>query len=188
MNTTMREFDHSLWESRAYGRRDRALEKGYSACAIETELKRNLLAAKDIKQIVEWASKKKIKVFFVKQESGEWQHDTKMAIIATSLNPVNQSVILLHELGHYLVDSRSCTDERFIQGYPRQMIPSVHHEFNHRLACLEEEMEAWNRGWKLATRLKLNVKRSEFDEMRIKCLKSYIKWSVNPKPCSLNNE
>ena len=184
----MREFDPNLWESRAYGRRDRALEKGYSSSGAELELNRNLLAVEDLKKIVEWASKKCIKIFFVKKENGAYHSDLKMITIASTLSPVNQCAILLHELGHHLVDSRSGIDERFIQGYPRQMIPSAHHEFNHRLACLEEEMEAWNRGWKLAKRLKVSIKRDEFDEMRVKCLRSYIKWTVNPGPRPLSYE
>jgi len=178
----MREFDPALWESRAYGRRDRALDKGCSQSAAEHELKRNLAAVDDLSSIIGWASKKGIKVFFTRKESGMYQSHLKMVTISATYCPVNQCVILLHELGHHLVDSKSNVDERFKLGYPRQWIPSAHHEFPHRLACLEEEMEAWHRGWKLAKKLKLHVTREEFDEMRVKCLKSYIDWSINPGP------
>lgn len=178
----MREFDPRLWESRAYGRRDRALEKGYPASHAEIELKRNLRAVEDLAAISQWASKKGMKIFFAQRENGIYDNGLKMITISSTLSPVNQCVVLLHELGHYLVDSKSGTDERFTQGYPRQWIPSAHHEFQHRLACLEEEMEAWHRGWKLSKRLNLAVTRSEFDEMRIKCLRSYVKWSVKPGP------
>lgn len=177
----MREFDPNLWSSRARGRRDRAVEKGYPTRGAELEYRRNLLAITDLERTIEWCNDRGVKVFFVKKQSGMYHVGMKMVTISSTLAPVNQSIILLHELGHHLIGCDE-DDERFGHGYPRQNVPSAHKEFRHRLACVEEEFEAWNRGWKLAKRLGLHLQREEFDVMRLKCLKSYMKWSIEPGP------
>lgn len=177
----MREFDPQLWQDRALGRRDRAHDKGYPARGVELEYHRNLLAISDMEATIQWCTARGVKVFFVKKQSGTYHVGLKMVTISSTFSPVNQSIILLHELGHHLI-GHDADDERFGQGYPRQSIPSAHKEFRHRLACIEEEFEAWNRGWKLAKRLNLRLEREEFDLMRVKCLKSYMQWGVNPGP------
>ena len=53
--------------------------------------------------------------------------------------------------------------------------------FQHRLACLEEEIEAWHRGRNLAKKLKLRIDEDIIDFIRVDCLKSYIKWTVKMK-------
>ena len=87
-------------------------------------------------------------------------------------------IVLLHECGHHLIGVNDDHD-RFGMGYP-QSDPEITKTFHHRVSCLEEEMEAWHRGWKLAKRLNLTVDRDVFDAMRLKCIRSYIKWTVKP--------
>ena len=84
---------------------------------------------------------------------------------------------LLHECGHHLIGMKE-HHERFGQGYPLGNDPAVAKTKAHKVACLEEEFEAWHRGWKLARRLGLAITRSDFDELRIECLKSYIDWAA----------
>ena len=62
-----------------------------------------------------------------------------------------------------------------------QTEPNVKRTFHHRMSCLEEEIEAWHRGWKLAVRLGLSVTREEFDVVRLDCLKSYVRWTLQPE-------
>lgn len=177
----MKEFDAHLWQDRALLRRDRGHDKNYPAIGVEREYHRNLLAISDMEITTAWARARGVKVFFIKTQSGTYHVGLKMVTLSNTLSYVNQSIVLLHELGHHLV-GHDADNERFGQGYPRQNIPSVHKEFRHRLACVEEEFEAWNRGWKLSRRLDLRLERSEFDDYRIKCLRSYMKWGVKPGP------
>jgi len=183
----MREFDSQLWKDRALGRRNRALDKGQPARGVELEFHRNLLAIEDMATTIDWCAKRGVKVFFVKKRSGTYHVGLKMVTIASTFSPVNQSIILLHELGHHLIGC-DADDERFGPGYPRQWIPSSHKEFKHRLACLEEEFEAWNRGWKLSKRLDLHLTREELDAFRVKCLRSYVDWAVKPGPRPKDDE
>ena len=62
-----------------------------------------------------------------------------------------------------------------------QTDPCITRTFQHRLACLEEEMEAWQRGRNLAKKLKLRINDDVLELIRINCLKSYAKWAVNKK-------
>ena len=68
--------------------------------------------------------------------------------------------------------------ERFGMGYPMQGDAQVVKTTHHKVACLEEEFEAWHRGWKLAKRLGLAISRREYDDLRIECLKSYVDWTA----------
>ena len=50
----------------------------------------------------------------------------------------------------------------------------------HRIDILDEELDAWHRGWELALKLKvlsLNDKAS-FDKTRIRYVKTYVKWAA----------
>lgn len=177
----MKEFDAQLWRDRVVGRKNRAIDNCYPVKGVETEYQRNLLAIADIEATNKWARARNVKIFFTRMTSGIYHIGLKMVSISSTMAPVSQSIVLLHELGHYLVGHDEDHD-RFGQGYPQQNIPSSHHNFRHRLACVEEEMEAWARGWKLAKRLQLKCTRTEYDEIRVKCLKSYMKWGINPGP------
>ena len=61
-------------------------------------------------------------------------------------------------------------------GYPKGEDPVIGKLLTHKIAILEEECEAWERGRRLAKRLKLSLVWEEFDALRIECLKSYVLW------------
>lgn len=184
----MHEFNASRWQDRATSRRDRARDKCEPAYEVELNYHRNLLAISDMESTIEWARARGVKVFFVKTQGATYHVGLKMVTICSMLPPVNQSIVLLHEIGHHLIGHRGDEDDRFVAGYLQQNTPSANKNFRHRLACIEEEIEAWNRGWKLAKRLDLRLERKEFDEFRVKCLKSYMQWGINPGSRSLADE
>ena len=140
----------------------RAERPGRAGKIDETNWALEVLAIRDLYLLVDWCSGHKLKVSFAKKSNGEYRSCDKQIIVSTHLSPRKQVVVLLHECGHHLIDGQDIQD-RFALGYS-QINPEIIKTFSHRLACLEEEFEAWHRGWKLAKRLSLTVDRDYFDE------------------------
>lgn len=179
----MTEFDPQLWKERAWARFCRASKairpKDKERLAVaEREWFTDVVAISDIGLIVDWCGVRCIKVNFVKKPFGTYHSAEKEISISSRLRPLKQAVVLLHECGHHLVEGADRA-ERFLMGYPQNK-PEVTRTFHHRLTCLEEEMEAWHRGWKLSRRLELSVSREQFDGIRLECLRTYVKWTLHP--------
>ena len=174
----MREFDPQIWKDRAWASYTRAHVSGKPNHEIELEWALNVLAIRDLGILTSWCKDRGVKVVFVKKSNGTYHSGQKQISISSRLTPRNQVLVLLHECGHHLIGVNDDHD-RFGMGYP-QSDPEVTKTFHHRVSCLEEEMEAWHRGWKLAKRLDLRVNRLEFDAMRLKCIRTYIKWTLKP--------
>ena len=180
----MTRFDPELWRQRAWARFTRATraispKDKASQGEAERAWARDVIAIGDLEKVVGWCSVRCIDVNFVKKALGTYHMGVKQISISSRLGPVNQVAILLHECGHHLIGDIEHHD-RFGMGYPMGGDPTVSRTFNHRVAVLDEEMEAWHRGWKLAGRLELALDRETFDKIRLDCVKSYIKWSINP--------
>ena len=174
----MREFDPQLWKERAWARYSRALNSGRPDNEVGFEWAQDVIAIGALDTLIGWCKEKKLKVLFAKKQNGTYHSGKREVYISSRLSPTNQVVVLLHECGHHLIGVNDDHD-RFGMGYP-QSDPEITKTFNHRVSCLEEEMEAWHRGRRLAQRLNLNVDREAFDAMRLKCLRSYIKWTLKP--------
>ena len=174
----MKEFDLQLWKDRAWKKYGRALTSGRPQARLELEWAVDLLLISDLFVINEWCKNKGLKVLFGKTSNGNFFPQEKKILISSHASLQNQVIILLHECGHYLIGELE-DHERFGMGYP-QTDPGITKTFQHRLACLEEEFEAWHRGWKLSKRLNLRLNREDYDNYRIRCLRSYIKWSLKP--------
>lgn len=174
----MSEFDSQLWKNRAWARYTHALCSGQPLQKIEPEWAHDILAIGDLDLLTRWCTERKVTVDFVKKQCGTYYSGTKTITISSRLSPRNQVIVLLHECGHHLIGPSGDSD-RFQMGYA-QVDHEITKTFHHRVSCLEEEMEAWHRGWRLSCRLALRVDREVFDEYRLKCLKSYIKWTIKP--------
>lgn len=175
----MIKFDKQLWLNRAWARFKRAAYKGTSARRrgeAEKQWFRDVVCIEKLTLVVDWCCYRNVTVLFGKKEGGSYDSITKVITMAGRNRPEKQLYILLHECGHHLIGYDE-KDERFGIGYPYCADANVNTTFHHRLACLEEEMEAWARGWRLAKRLLLNLDRSAFDVVRVDCLKSYVKWA-----------
>jgi hypothetical protein len=180
----MAKFDPQTWKDRAWARFCRATRalkgknKAKRQAVLEATWFSDVVSAGDLTKLIAWCTERCIDVNFIKKPLGVYVVDSKVINISSRLRPVKQVAVLLHECGHHLVGSADRHD-RFLMGYP-QTDPEVVRTFHHRVACLEEEMEAWHRGWKLSTRLKLSIPREDFDAVRLDCLRSYISWSLRP--------
>lgn len=97
-----------------------------------------------------------------------------------SLNGVeNRLYALLHECGHALI-RKNWT--KFKSQYPAH----ADHDGDGRkesnslkISTLEEEIEAWKRGWSLSERLNLSLNKESYNKNKNKHLMTYIKWAAS---------
>ena len=174
----MAAFDPDLWRKRAWARLRRAHLRGVSKKETESTYARDMYAITDLEALIGWCTSKNLTVDFVKKAAATLIPQDRTITVSSRLAPARQVVLLLHECGHHLIGMVE-HHERFGMGYP-QTDPEVQKTFHHRVACLEEEMEAWHRGWKLVKRLGLSVDREFYDVVRLECIRTYISWTLRP--------
>lgn len=172
----MRRFDPNLWRERSWARLRRATGLSRPSSAGEAKWAVDAYAISDLERVVEWCVERGIDVLFGRRFGGLYDEAAKKIIISAHAPPRKQLVYLLHECGHHLLSPSTDADDRFKRGYSSHAA-GRQRTFVHKLAVLEEEIEAWHRGWRLARRLGLTLSRDEFDETRVACLKSYVSWS-----------
>lgn len=171
-------FSKDRWRSTAWTRFQKASRpdaKRPPGVTPNDQWYRDMLYIEHLEKVLQWCTSRHLTVVFEKRPAGIYVPDTQTIHITTHVRPEKQLHYLLHEVGHFLVGVKLDL-ERFGKGYPQGDNPK---EVAHKIACLEEEFEAWHRGWKLSKRLGLKVDRESFDRTRIDCIKSYVGWTHN---------
>jgi len=91
---------------------------------------------------------------------------------------------LLHECGHLLIQQNNT---KYEEKYPAQAKMNqfysnkrIEKSKDYRVETLTEEIEAWNRGRKLADRLNLFIEDKNFRKLTNECIYSYIEWAAKP--------
>jgi len=176
----VRTLDPGVWRDRAWERLTKSLVSGVEREAAERRWAEDVLHISDLVKVDAWCRSRGISVLFGKKTAGLYDPNSREIVIAVRAHPGRQLCYLLHECGHHLIGMKEHHD-RFGEGYPKANDPVVSKTFLHRVSCLEEELEAWHRGWRLARRLNLMIQRDRFDEVKLECVKSYFKWAVRPK-------
>lgn len=173
----MKKFDPTVWEARAWSRFTKAAQADkHTPEKLQSDWVKNVCAISDITKLIEWCKERHIRVNFVKKSLGTYNIHGKTIELSYKLHPPNQSIVFLHECGHHLISN--CDDKnRFELGYSL-IDPKSTNSTIHRITCLEEEFEAWHRGWKLAQRLNLNTTQKDFDAVKVSCIKTYLKWAL----------
>jgi len=173
-------FDIERWRSQSWLRFQRKVKRTKKKSVLqkaEAQWFREVQCIEMIRVVVEWAATRGTKVVFSKRANGVYKHDLKEIVISAHAHPERQLHYLLHECGHHLIGMKE-HHERFGVGYPLANDPEVNRKFLHRMACLEEEFEAWHRGWKLARRLGLPLNKETFDSIKSECISTYVKWAA----------
>lgn len=130
--------------------------------------------------LVEWCRGRGIEVVFTKRFGGVYDPDTKKININGRLSPDKQLHFMLHECGHHLIGAKD-RHERFGMGYSQGDDPETKRTFHHRCDVVDEEFEAWHRGWKLSKRLGINLDKDSYDRTRSEMLRTYMKWALRMK-------
>ena len=177
---TLTNFNEETWKKRAEARRVKAQRAGRSPVKVESQWEDDVRFINALRVVVEWCEARSLTVEFRNQHGGVYYPAYGRITISERASPKLQLHYLLHECGHHLVFSHPGNPNRFEMGYP-QTDKEVTRKFQHRLACLEEEMEAWQRGRNLAKKLKLKFNEDNLESLRIHCLGSYVRWACKKK-------
>lgn len=168
-------FDEKKWRERAWARFTRAQQGGRPQAS--GQWAKDIIAISNLDKLITWCETRGLTIVFARRQNGLYDPESKTITIAASALPQKQVMYLLHECGHHLIGMKE-HHERFGMGYPQGNDPVISKTTAHKVACLEEEFEAWHRGWKLSRRLNLAISRNDYDNLRIECLKSYVDWTA----------
>ena len=113
----------------------------------------------------------------------EMDPGSKTISISTRQGIENQLYTLLHECGHILVQSNHTM---YAKRYPATAKLNICTGVNRRLEkskkykvdVISEEIEAWQRGKKLAERLGIYINEDKFNEIMNKCIFTYVEWAA----------
>lgn len=140
---------------------------------------REYMAILEMDRVVAWARSKGLTVYVhPKIDAGRFNDNTRSVEVSSRFNPEKQLIVLLHELGHFLVGKGNASKEKFPNGYNRIDEGESGRDVLHKVDVIAEEFEAWHRGWKLACRLKIVIDRVYYDTVRADYLKSYFRWAL----------
>lgn len=183
----MQFFNLQVWRDLAWNRFQRGVRQGTKNAprrGLEEQWFRDAIYIDKLSKLIDWCKSRKIEVVFGKRQNGVYYPDSKEIVITSRASPEKQLYYVLHECGHHLIGIKE-HHGRFNMGYPQQDNKEIRRTFHHRVSCLEEELEAWHRGFKLAQRLKLDIDKEEFDNLRLECIRSYLKWALETRGSGL---
>ena len=128
-------------------------------------------------QVISWCTKQKITVDFISRNGGEYFAEDRKITVCKNTSPQHQLHVLLHECGHHLIGKPN-PDQRFGMGYDNDEA-AQRNTIHHKIDILEEEFEAWHRGWRLGIRLGAlkQFDKPAFDKNRTRMLRQYIDWA-----------
>jgi hypothetical protein len=130
-----------------------------------------------------WVNKNNFKLNIINTKIDEVDFDNKIININNNTNITSQIITILHECGHILIYlQRKKYKNKKIVGlswYDWNKIFIKNRTLKNKISILEEEIESWNRGLKLAKKLNIKVKKKIYQYHRIRALKSYIKYVHN---------
>ena len=129
-------------------------------------------------KLLDWIKKKGFTYEEGKQDL--YEPTEKKICVSKRLNKQNKLYSALHECGHLLV-------QRNVFSYEKRYKSQVDGLFDKRkcrslrwrIDFLKEEYDAWDRGYKLAKRLKIPIDREKYYNYASKCLGTYCRWVID---------
>lgn len=138
---------------------------------------RDLDSVSKLEVLIDWCSARGLAVNFSRKYGGVYYGDKKLITVNGRLAPEIQLFVLMHECGHHLIGKRS-PKERYGLGHQADD-PDIKRTTLHRVDVLDEELEAWARGLKLAKRQGIKVDLDRYNKTRSEYIKTYLKWAVH---------
>ena len=103
----------------------------------------------------------------------------KTVFINSRNHPETKYYTLLHECGHVLISNDSARFEKDMPMYARSEDGRHVRSKAYRVSTVAEELEAWKRGRRLATRFAHVVDADKYDKQITDNVMSYIEWAAN---------
>ena len=127
------------------------------------------------KRLLEWIKKKGYSL----EEADECLYDPSKKIIYINkrLRSRNKLYSTLHECGHFLVQQNTSSYEKRYKSQVEGLFDKRRcRSLRWRIEFLKEEYDAWDRGYRLAKRLKIPISTERYYDYASKCLATYCRW------------
>lgn len=108
--------------------------------------------------------------------SSDDHYEDKLITINSRQQKKTQLYCLLHEAGHAILRS---SKERHSARFPN--LSKNKQTIAHRVDVVREEILAWEEGYALSNKLKMNIDYEDWSNYNKKHIFDYIKWSFDPK-------
>jgi hypothetical protein len=113
---------------------------------------------------------------------------SKIIFINKNLTVSSQLSSLLHECGHVeIFKSRLFSPQKRVSGSTlNEWLDDDDSRYatkRSQISELTEEIDAWTRGELLANKLKIRIPRESFNNIRTRCLLTYVRRTARPKKC-----
>ncbi len=130
---------------------------------------------KQLSKLVKWvANTKKYSILFKDVELDSVDFDKKEIVISSSHASEVAFYCLLHELGHIILieDKR-----KYRHAYGVIWDSFSQNSLTLRVTTLQEELDAWREGLKLAKSLNMKICRRKYEIVKAKCIATYLPWA-----------
>lgn len=132
-----------------------------------------------LKKITKWLKKKNYTIILHNGIDSVCFTDKKVYIGQRS-SMENQIYSLLHECGHILQhQKKSVFNKSFKYQHYAQEDKRKARSYAYRISVLEEEIDAWKRGKKLAYKLKIDIDENKFEKYKAKYTMTYVNWAAS---------
>lgn len=126
-------------------------------------------------KLLQWI---KSKGFSLRESDGDsYLPDEKIITYNKKLSKENKLYSVLHECGHLLVQLNVWSYERRYKSQVQGLFDKRKcRSLRWRIDFLKEEYDAWDRGYRLAKRLKIPISKERYYDYASKCLATYCRW------------
>lgn len=100
--------------------------------------------------------------------------DSKFVSINSTRSLETQLHVILHEAGHLLVEK----SDKITNGIPEVLNKYSEKSKIHRTFTVIEEIEAWKRGLKLASRLGIKINKEKWNKDVARAIYKYMVWAT----------
>ena len=130
-----------------------------------------------IKRLTEFCSQHSWRIEYSNKRKNQY-HDKVITLYAQRKLEILY-YIFLHEIGHaWMLECDFTYQDRYPELVRK---PLRYATVTYKIAKVQEEIEAWEVGKKLARSLCLRINEAKFEKIRAECLTSYMNWAARPR-------
>lgn len=132
---------------------------------------------RQLRDLERWCNAKGYRVVCKPAAGDVVYYEKKLIVLDAKMSDEIMMYTLLHEIGHVrLFDSKKYYR---IYGYIFENFSKT--SLTYKCAILQEELDAWREGLKLAGMLDLYVNRRKWEVTKTKCIAGYLTWALADK-------
>lgn len=133
---------------------------------------------RQLRDLERYCNEKGYRVVYRDVETDAVYFEKKMFVMNSKLSNEVSMYHLLHEIGHLRVMRKKKT---YNEVYDYIFDNFSKASLTHKIAILQEELDAWREGLNLARRLDIHIDRRKWEITKTKCISTYLSWAVRNK-------